>query len=159
MSGPAGAPVGGRRPDLRWLNVEDSGSMHGLELVVFPDDPWSREQLAEELSHPASRYIGAFADGRLIGAGGIKGVFDADLMTVGVLPDHRGRGIGTMLVEALIEHCREVGIERIFLEVRESNAAAVGLYEHLGFHEIGRVRDYYRNPTEAALTMRLDLSA
>jgi ribosomal-protein-alanine N-acetyltransferase len=69
----------------------------------------------------------------------------------------RRRGIGRSLMEAAIEEGRFRGVRFILLEVRASNQPAQSLYRNLGFHYIGRRRDYYRSPVEDALVMKLDL--
>lgn len=142
----------------RQLGLGDLDQVVRLEQEVFPQEAWSPELLAEELSGPHRYYLGAFEeDGQLLGYGGIAGVWDADLMTLGVVPAARGQGLGRALTEQLIEEARQHGCERIFLEVRASNRAAHELYRSCGFIELGRVRAYYRHPTEDALRMGLEL--
>jgi ribosomal-protein-alanine N-acetyltransferase len=70
---------------------------------------------------------------------------------------NRRRGIGRSLMESAIEEGRFRGVRFILLEVRASNEPAQSLYRKLGFHYIGRRRDYYRSPVEDALVMKLDL--
>jgi len=70
---------------------------------------------------------------------------------------NRRRGIGQSLMEAAIEEGRLRGVRFILLEVRASNEPAQSLYRKLGFHYIGRRRDYYRSPVEDAMVMKLDL--
>lgn len=154
-----GAPpcAAGARVDLRALGPEDVEQVSALEAALFPEDPWTRTMVAEELSAPGRHYVGAELEGRLIGYAGILIGPDADVMTIGVLPDHRGRGVGTLLLEDILDAARTGGSERVFLEVRASNGAAQGLYLAHGFHRIGKVRHYFRNPREDAVTMRLDL--
>ncbi len=76
-----------------------------------------------------------------------------ELENIAVLPEFRRHGLGHQLLSALLEHARLQEAERIFLEVRESNLAAVRLYEAAGFEQLGRRRGYYLNPTEDALTL------
>ena len=65
------------------------------------------------------------------------------------------RGIANELVRALIQRARNVAASAILLEVRESNLPARGLYEKHGFHEVGRRREYYRDPVEDAILYAL----
>ncbi|WP_175954712.1 ribosomal protein S18-alanine N-acetyltransferase [Schaalia sp. Marseille-Q2122] len=92
-------------------------------------------------------------DESVLGYGGVSLGLDADIMTIGVLPSARGVGMGSALVNALIDAATQTGAERIFLEVRESNTAAQKLYEKHGFDTVGRIRRYFRNPLEDAVTM------
>jgi ribosomal-protein-alanine N-acetyltransferase len=63
----------------------------------------------------------------------------------------RRQGQAKALVERLLLNFREHSVRTVFLEVRESNSAALALYEALGFLPIGRRPSYYREPVEAAL--------
>ena len=72
-------------------------------------------------------------------------------------PDRRRRGIGGLLVEAVLEEARSRGVAQISLEVREGNRGAQGLYRSRGFAIVGRRPGYYSDPIEAALVMRRSL--
>jgi ribosomal-protein-alanine acetyltransferase len=76
-----------------------------------------------------------------------------ELENIAVLPEFRRHGLGRQLLSALLNQARLQGAERIFLEVRESNLAAAGLYHAAGFQQLGRRLGYYLNPTEDALTL------
>ncbi len=74
-----------------------------------------------------------------------------------VAAEARRQGIGRMLCEAVAAWCREEGAETLQLEVRASSVGANLLYEGMGFGVMGRRRDYYREPMDDALLMRLEL--
>ena len=76
------------------------------------------------------------------------------MMNVAVHPDFRRQGIAEALVNGLVEHLKTMGSHCLTLEVRASNVPAISLYEKLGFSEIGRRKNYYRNPREDALILR-----
>ncbi len=78
---------------------------------------------------------------------------EGELLNIAVSPDHRREGLGQWLLGALLEEAKERGVERLFLEVREGNAPARGLYERNGFQMIGKRKRYYRNPPEDAILM------
>lgn len=78
---------------------------------------------------------------------------DAELMSVAVAPEYRGRGAGRALMSAVLARAAERGASRCFLEVRSSNAPARALYTSLGFTEVRTIRSYYRQPTEDAVVM------
>lgn len=142
----------------RRLVPEDAAVMAALESDVFGPDAWSEALLSEELRSPWSTYLGVFDAGTLIAYGGVKGDQEGDLMTIGVIPEHRGSGVGSALLQDLLEVAHERGIGELFLEVRASNKAARALYQNAGFEELARVSSYYRHPTEDAVTMRLELT-
>jgi ribosomal-protein-alanine N-acetyltransferase len=82
---------------------------------------------------------------------------ECELENLVVLESHRRSGLGSQLMRSLIGLSRERSIQRILLEVRESNYAARALYEKLNFQPIGRRRGYYGQPPEDALLFALSL--
>lgn len=74
-----------------------------------------------------------------------------ELENIVVAGDLHRRGLGKRLLDALLAHARDTNSESVFLEVRESNAAARRLYEKAGFKPTGRRKSYYQNPLEDAL--------
>ena len=147
-------------PQLRVAGPGDLDLVTALEAEVFSEDPWTPFMIAEELSSPASRYwIATDGSGNVIGYGGAKvGGDQADVMTIGVAPHARGRGVGRAILDALLEGARQAGAADIFLDVRPSNEGAIALYNSRGFVEIGRRPRYFRNPVEEAVEMRAPLT-
>jgi ribosomal-protein-alanine N-acetyltransferase len=76
-----------------------------------------------------------------------------------VVPEWRRRRIGRLLLDAGLEALLGRGAEEVFLEVRESNAGALALYQAAGFRAVGQRAAYYRSPREDALVLRTDLPA
>ena len=76
------------------------------------------------------------------------------MMNIAVHPDFRRQGIAERLVDTLIRELRKLDSRCLTLEVRASNEPAKNLYEKLGFVQIGKRPNYYRNPKEDALIMR-----
>lgn len=103
------------------------------------DAPWSAQALAELLATPGTFafYLeGGFIVVRI-------GADEAEILTLAVSRAKRRRGIGANLVRSAAVHAAQHGAQRLFLEVAAANKAAQGLYCGLGFHEVGRRRDYY----------------
>ena len=122
-----------------------------LERVCF-SDPWSEKSILSELENPLSCWLVAMDGERLAGYVGSQTVLgETDMMNLAVDPDYRRKGLGKELILSLIEALRQRGSRCLTLEVRDSNAPARALYEGLGFQEIGRRKNYYRNPKEDAL--------
>jgi len=84
---------------------------------------------------------------------------EGEILNLGVAPSHRRQGIGVELVRAMMDALRARGARAVYLEVRDSNAAARALYERLGFREVGRRSRYYRRPVEDAILLRAAISA
>lgn len=76
------------------------------------------------------------------------------MMNVAVHPDYRRQGIARLLVTELVAALAKKGVSSLALEVRASNAPAISLYEQLGFIQVGRRPNYYRNPKEDAYILR-----
>lgn len=143
--------------------MADAGTVAAAEQAIFGADAWSEDLVREELLAGASYYLAAWgalggeSTSTLLGYGGIRCFEDADIMTLGVIPQARRLGIGRLLLVGLLDWARSQRVRRVFLEVRESNRGARSLYADLGFSEVGRTKRYYRHPVEDAVTMRLTL--
>ena len=125
-----------------------------LEKVCF-SDPWSEQSVAGELSNPLSVWLVCVEKDRVLGYVGSQTVLgETDMMNVAVSPDARRRGIGEKLILELVERLKERDSHCLTLEVRATNAPAIALYEKLGFTQVGRRPNYYRNPKEDALILR-----
>ena len=79
--------------------------------------------------------------------------YEADVLNITVSGKVRNRGIGTRLMREILERAKKYGVTDIHLEVRESNEAAIHLYEKLGFLRDGIRKNYYTAPVENAVTM------
>lgn len=83
---------------------------------------------------------------------------EAEILDIAVRADHRRCGHAAFLLQEFLRHARATGVRKMFLEVRESNVAALALYRKFNFVLTGRRKNYYRNPREAALLLHLVLS-
>ncbi len=82
---------------------------------------------------------------------------ESELPDIVVSVEHRGQGLAKELLKQSFEALKERQVDTVFLEVRVSNEAARGLYNHIGFEEIGRRKYFYSNPVEDAICMRKDI--
>lgn len=125
-----------------------------LEKLCF-NDPWSQNSIASELDNKFAFWLVAEENGKVLGYIGSQTVLgETDMMNIATHPDYRKNGIGTALVNALIDDLAKQGSHSLMLEVRASNNTAISLYNKLGFSEVGRRKNYYRNPKEDALILR-----
>ena len=125
-----------------------------LEKLCF-SDPWSENSIASELNNPLSFWLVAMDEETVAGYIGSQSVEgESDMMNVAVHPDYRRRGIGEALVAKLVAALGEKGNHSLSLEVRVSNDPAIALYKKMGFSQVGRRPNYYRNPKEDALILR-----
>lgn len=126
-----------------------------LERLCF-STPWSETMLAEELYSDTASYIVAEGeDGQVLGYAGLHVVLDEGYIdNVAVNPACRRQGIADQLLDVFCRFGR-ANLAFLTLEVRESNTAAIGLYEKHGFLPAGRRKDYYHDPKEDALLLTL----
>ena len=140
------------------MNESHISQIAGLETLCF-SDPWSEKSIASELANPLSRWLVAMDGDVVAGYIGSQAVMgEADMMNVAVSPDYRRQGIAAELINRLVTLLAEGGNHSLALEVRESNEAAISLYQKLGFSQIGFRPGYYRNPKEGALILRKEWS-
>ncbi len=147
--------------DLRPLVPADLDALEAMEHALFGAGAWSRASLAEELDGPGRWYVGAQDrdSGELVGYAGLWfDGFDGQVMTIGTRPDAQGRGVGRLLLDALVGRARELRATDVLLEVRVDNEPALRLYERAGFERFGRRRGYYQPENVDAWTMRLRLT-
>ena len=136
------------------LASEHSAAISALEEICF-STPWSENAILHEVTNPISYWLVAVENGQVLGyVGSQYGYGEADMMNLAVVPDFRNRGIGQQLVTELISHLAALDVKSLTLEVRQSNAAAISLYEKMGFQQVGLRPNYYQKPKEAALILR-----
>jgi ribosomal-protein-alanine N-acetyltransferase len=118
---------------------------------------WADETFAGELALEVAYYTVALVDGQIAGYFGSTVIPDeAHITTIGVHPDLRRKGVAEALLRDFLIHAIHAGCRRISLEVREGNAAALGLYRKLGFLPVGRRRAYYVDPDEDAIVLWIE---
>jgi ribosomal-protein-alanine N-acetyltransferase len=143
---------------LRHAALADIEQVAELELTCFTSDPWPRQSFESFIDRAGVTFIVADDPGREAGIVGyavlIQVADEAELLNLAVAGDARRSGIGSSLLQSLLEAAARDGIRTVYLEVRESNAAARGLYAAHGFAEVGRRRGYYQRPTEDALILQ-----
>ncbi len=120
---------------------------------------WTEQSIRDTLEHQHSSALVTVRGGEISGCiFGAKIAEEAEILNLAVKPAHRRKGDASKLVRQLLAAWDSQRTRRIFLEVRESNAPAIRLYESLGFHQIGRRLSYYADPTEDALVLSRTLN-
>lgn len=125
---------------------------------------WSEADYERLAANPQGMILVAEQEGadagELIGFAAFHRVGEeAELWNLAVAPQHRRQGVAKGLFQEAARRLREAGARRVFLEVRASNTAALGLYEAVGFKSFMSRKDYYQNPREDALVLALDLNS
>jgi ribosomal-protein-alanine N-acetyltransferase len=141
---------------IRTATIDDLSQIAAIECDSF-GDPWPERSFEELLRSRAAIFLVAtLAETKAI-AGYVIALTAADLgeiLNLAVAPPDRRQGLGGELLDAGISAVEARGAREIFLEVRESNKAALGLYGSRGFAALSRRSRYYRNPVEDALVLR-----
>ncbi len=128
-----------------------------LDRVCF-SVPWSFESFSKELKNPLAHYVIAEDAEKVVGYCGYWQVADEGQITnIAVLPEYRRQKIAHKMLSLAIQNAKICGLFSLSLEVRESNSAAISLYEGFGFKRVGYRKNYYKNPDEAAVLMELNL--
>lgn len=131
-----------------------------LDRELFPYSPWSASQYKEEFSSPTRHFVVAVDESdSIIGYAGVfaPGGTEADILTVGVVPEHRGQGIAKILMAMITDWATAQKSTAMMLEVKVDNTDAIGLYQTLGYTQLNIRKDYF-GPGLDAQVMRLELS-
>ncbi len=126
-----------------------AGDLPAIERIQSSSPEASQWQVADYLSYDCvvAEHEGAVA-GFLVSrkVGG-----EREILNLAIAPERRRTGVG----RALLAHELGSAAEGWFLEVRQSNQAAIAMYESAGFERSGERRNYYENPRESAIVMRI----
>lgn len=131
-----------------------------LDKELFPYSPWSSAQYKEEFSSPTRHFVVALDDHQsIVGYAGVfaPGAAEADVLTVGVAPEHRGKGIAKALMALITDWAKTQGSTAMMLEVKTDNSDAIGMYESLGYAKLNVRKDYFGQGLDAQV-MRVELS-
>ena len=116
------------------------------------DDFWTYDVLQEELNNPNSEYFVAKLENNILGFAGIwKAVDDVHITDIVVKKSNRQTGIGSKLLEKLIQTAKSQNFNSITLEVNEHNQPAINLYLKYGFKNVGFRKKYYNNKDNAII--------
>lgn len=142
---------------IREMTLADVDQVCVLEEMAF-SMPWHKESFIEMIEHKDAMYLVVEEEknpGRVVACCGMRHIVgEGDISNVVVHPDYRKCGVAyQMLTELLRRGMDRYGIESYTLEVRKSNAPAIGLYEKLGFVSEGIRKNFYEEPTEDAVIM------
>ena len=146
---PATAAVRVRRAEL-----SDLDDLVALEQATFDSDRISRAQFRRHLDSDTARVLVASANHRrFLGTAMVffrKGSRVARLYSIASLPEARGKGVGTALIEAAEAAARQRRCQSLRLEVRTDNRSAIRLYEQLGYDRVGPVKQgFYEDGADA----------
>lgn len=143
---------------LRSLRADDAAEMIRVckraagetDFMMRYEDEWiiteqeQREAIARAEHAPRALMLGAFVQGKLVGAANFRPVHPGDRarhragVGISILKSHWGLGVGTAMMRALIDAAKGTALEQLELDVVSTNEAAIRLYERCGFAAYGR---------------------
>ncbi len=147
--------------EFRQANKDDLHELSSLETEVF-SEPWGEETIAHYLKisekDKATYVLYDEADKKILAYVIVQTLYDEmEIMRFAVIPTRRREGLGKKLLKLLTSKATELELKKIILEVNSINYKAISLYKSLGFIEVGRRKDYYKQG-EDALLMDLNMS-
>ena len=150
-------------PVLRALAFDDIDAVLVIQSASPEAAAWTRDSYEAICGGGPNRCIVAVRDEepRAVVAFGCFRVLapEAELLNLAVLPETRRQGVATMILREVMQLAAQAGAAKLFLEMRDSNAAASSLYTAFGFQPAGRRPGYYAHPSDAATIYRIDLTA
>ncbi|MDD6237402.1 MAG: ribosomal protein S18-alanine N-acetyltransferase [Clostridiales bacterium] len=144
---------------IKPMSLQTVDAVAQIEAECF-SQPWSQDAFVAELSNPAAVTFVADVDGEIAGFINLGVVLDeATVNNIAVKQTYRRRGIGRALLTAAINYCQNNRLNMLMLEVRQSNRAAIALYERFGFQAVGIRKRFYDQPEEDAVLMNKNIIA
>ena len=143
---------------VRPATADDVADIAASELTNLGTDAWSAALVEQGVAGglPTIHYLVAEVDGAVVGHAVASLVADvAELQRIAVDPDHRRHGLASALLGGVLDEAKARGAERLLLEVREDNDAAIAFYARRGFAEIDRRPRYYRDGATAVVMQRV----
>lgn len=143
---------------FRKMRSEDLDVVKSIDKIAFPN-PWPENAIKYELEENSNArlWVAELVEGnekKLVAFAVIWVILDeAHIGTIAVHPDFQGNSVARRLLAVICLNLIDENINRLFLEVRKSNVAAIKLYEKFGFEVDGERKKYYRDNGEAALLM------
>lgn len=129
-------------------SIADLDTLYMIEEKCFAKEAWSKKQLATLLQAQDSVNLAARENDEIIGfviglANQYNGMKIGHIVTIDVLPTHRRKGLAMTLLGSIEKEFKRIGVKVCYLEVRENNLAALGLYHKAGYSEFERLENYY----------------
>lgn len=139
---------------IRRAEEKDIDQLVDIENRCFAA-PWSRDAVRSDVvDNRIAIYLVAEEDHKVVGYCGMWAIVgEGHITNVAVLPEYRKWGVGSTLMEAIIDISQRMNLSGMTLEVRPSNVAAINLYHKYDFREEGRRVKYYEDNGEDALIM------
>jgi len=137
---------------IRPMQHSDLSVVLEIEQQLFPTDSWTKELFLGELAEvPTTRSVVVLEENNeVIGYAALRFIGrEGDINTIAIAPAHQRKGLGSKLLNWLMETAKELGVRQLFLDVRADNLAAIEMYKATGFERIDIRRNYYDHSVDA----------
>ena len=142
---------------IEQISKKDAPCVAKIEKECF-STPFSEDDILGYIDNPIWNFFVARLGNDVVGYISFTIILDeCQIVNVASAPSARKMGVGSALIENLLNYCKQNEVCKLFLEVRASNVPAIKLYEKFGFLVVGVSKNHYSLPTEDALLMNLEL--
>ena len=139
------------------MSISDIDKIVEIEKMIFKN-PWSYDSFKKILMNNFTHYFIIEKKNMIIGYFGLLIILDeCQIYNIGIVKDEQNRGYGNRIMNFIVNYCNNSNVDYISLEVREYNFKAIHLYDKFGFKKISRIKNYYTNPSEDGILMKLNL--
>ena len=139
---------------IKTINKKDIDLCYELDSKTI--SLWSKKQWAEELKKEGIKVFGLLISNLVIGICVFHVVLDeAQINFFAVNRKYRNKGFGSYLMEYIINYCEKLNINKLFLEVSNTNLTAEKFYSHFDFYTVGIRRNYYKDGSDALLKEKI----
>ena len=138
------------------IRIADETRLSAWSAQNYLDELQISESIMFRLESDTNETIG-FLVGRIVQGGVVETEKDAEIYNIAVIESEQQTGLGQLLFDAFTSKCRELNVSNIWLEVRASNQKAISFYQRNGFEHVQSRNNFYENPREHALLMKLIL--
>ena len=137
------------------LSQNNLSQVAKIDKECFGDNSWSYSLYLDELSDPQKYYKVACDKAKVIGYGGFSHIIDeAHIMNIAVTSSYRSKGVGSLILNSLIQQARDLKIKAMTLEVNQNNIIAIDFYKKNDFEIKGIRPKYYSNKDSALILWR-----
>jgi len=141
---------------FRPFTQQDVDSVLAIERLVYAS-PWNKTKFIDSINNKQTLASLIVTGDKVLGyMVALRSVDSADLLNICVHPDYQHRGLGRALFNYLVQQLQLLGINDIFIEVRQSNHSALLFYQTMGFEAIDIRKKYYSNLEDAKI-LRLQI--
>jgi len=142
---------------LENFHIKYIEQIYTLSHNYFNRDSWSKSSFLDEIENEHSTIYVAIFKGNVIGFIAVSFCFDLNINLMAIEKDFRHKNIGTLLIKNLLYNSKKLNCSKIMLEVRQNNVPAINFYTKMGFHIVGRRKNFYTCPNDDAILMDFDV--